>query len=54
MFDKIGNKQQQAVLGLVLIGITLTLVILWPNPVTFFGLLILGCGGVLMTFRALV
>ena len=54
MFDWIGSKRRQALVGSALFVAALALVMAWPNPFTFLCLVIFGCGGVLMAFNALL
>jgi len=54
MFDWVGSKRRQAVLGVVLFVAAVALVMAWPNPLTFLCLVIFGCGGVLMAFNAVL
>ena len=54
MFDWIGSKRRQALVGSALFVAALALVMARPNPFTFLCLVIFGCGGVLMAFNAVL
>jgi len=54
MFDWVGGRARQVLLGAVLMSAGLGLVMARPNPATFVCLLIGGCGGTLMLLNAVL
>ncbi len=54
MFDWVGGRARQILLGTVLVTAGLGLVMARPNPATFVCLLVGGCGGALMLLNAML
>jgi hypothetical protein len=52
MFDRIGSKRRQALVGVALFVGSIWLVMTWLNVFTFVCLLIFGLGGLIMALNA--